>query len=262
MARKLFAMAISGWVLTRETFNAKEAGVCMVIDGMGDSLFRSSGKSTAFEVPKSLSQSIESYIERQIISGQLRSGLRLVPEDIAMQMKVSKSPVREALLRLQREGLITYTPRVGFFVADIDIEDIEEIYPIRAALNVLRIRLAMEKEYEKGFIEKLEEIVSDMERRAKNSEIIEYFYLNLKFYNCLSDQCQNHRLKTIIDQLGKEVLRFQRKSLTEESRLKGSLQWHQKLLHALQERDIEEASMISEKMVYDGLKALRVLLGK
>ena len=77
-----------------------------------------------------------------ILSGQLAPGARIVEADIARQMAISRSPVREAVRKLEREGLVEYVPRRGTVVVGLSRDDVEDAYSLRAHLEAYAARLA------------------------------------------------------------------------------------------------------------------------
>src|SRR3990172_4007233 len=85
------------------------------------------GEQLPFNVPESLSKMAERYLEAEIVEGRLPAGTRLNPEEIAKRLNISKSPVREAMILLQREGLVKGKPRSIFVVSEINLADLEEI---------------------------------------------------------------------------------------------------------------------------------------
>jgi DNA-binding GntR family transcriptional regulator len=211
-------------------------------------------------VPESLSQSIARFLEEKIIEGKMAAGTRLVPEEIAESFKVSKSPVREALLNLQKEGLVTNVPRVGFFVADISMEDIDEIYPIRSALISLTIKIIIEREYEPNFIKTLENYLAKMQKCVQRENLEGYYRLNLQLYNYYSEACLNCRLNAITHQLGKQVLRFRRLGMTPPGRIQRSLELNRDLVNAIKNKNSVESTWIVEQIISEGAVALRTLL--
>ena len=84
-------------------------------------------------------------IRQAIISGQFPAGMRLMELQLAEEMGVSRTPVREAIRKMELEGLVVMIPRRGAYVADISIKDINEVYEIRTALDVLAAGLAAER---------------------------------------------------------------------------------------------------------------------
>jgi len=88
----------------------------------------------------SASERVEQYIRQSIYTGALKPRERVIEENIATQLDCSRGPVREALLRLERDGLIVTVPRRGTFIHDISAESIEVIFSIRGKLEALCVR--------------------------------------------------------------------------------------------------------------------------
>src|SRR5947199_5295065 len=92
----------------------------------------------------SASQRVEHHIKKAIYSGALRPRERIIEEDIASRLKCSRGPVREALLRLERDGLVVTIPRRGTFIHDISAESIDVVFQIRGKLEGLCVRYMRE----------------------------------------------------------------------------------------------------------------------
>jgi DNA-binding GntR family transcriptional regulator len=82
-------------------------------------------------------------LREAIVTGELRPGERVVQEDVAERIGVSLAPVREALLVLEQEGQMTYRPRRGYFVTELNTKDLEEIYALRQVLEGMAARSAV-----------------------------------------------------------------------------------------------------------------------
>ncbi|HWH93867.1 MAG TPA: GntR family transcriptional regulator [Baekduia sp.] len=94
-------------------------------------------------VPGTAQQHAVESLRRLIVSGELKPGQRVNQEDIAEQVGLSVAPVREALRVLEQEGQVTYLPRRGYFVTELRIADLEEIYQLRAVLESRAARHAL-----------------------------------------------------------------------------------------------------------------------
>ena len=218
------------------------------------------GEEALFKPPKTLSQTIVQYLEKEIIEGKLSAGTRLFPDELSSRLNVSKSPIREALLYLERDGLIVNKARVGFFVAYIKIEDIEEIYPIRAVLLGLAFTSIIKEGFETDFIPELEKMLEEMKQCAQQDDVKRYFYTHLRFHNYILNYCPNRRVGNMLDPLGKQVLRFRFMSMSYPGHIKRSLEGHIRLVNALKNRDIEGVRRISEDIVFKALDVLRKVL--
>jgi DNA-binding GntR family transcriptional regulator len=83
------------------------------------------------------------WLREAIVRGDLRPGQRVIQEDVAERIGVSVAPVREALRVLEQEGQVTYRPRRGYFVTELRVEDLEEIYGLRQLLEEHAVRQAL-----------------------------------------------------------------------------------------------------------------------
>src|ERR1700760_2641682 len=90
------------------------------------------------------SKRVETFLRKAIHGGKLRPRQRIIEEDLARELQVSRGPVREALLRLERDGLVVTTSRRGTFIRDISLAEIEVIFRMRAKLESLCARYMRE----------------------------------------------------------------------------------------------------------------------
>lgn len=102
-------------------------------------------KSSRKTSPVSTSEKVENFIRSAIYEGRLKPRERIIEDDIARQLGCSRGPLREAVLRLERDGLIVITPRRGTFIRDISPEDIEVLFSIRGKLEGLCVRYMREQ---------------------------------------------------------------------------------------------------------------------
>ena len=93
-----------------------------------------------FDGHKPIREKVFLSLREAILKGYLKSGERLVEKELAEKMGVSRTPIREALRKLDLEGLVLYTPRKGVIVAGVSAKDALEIYPVRAVLEGLAAR--------------------------------------------------------------------------------------------------------------------------
>ena len=106
----------------------------------------------------SVNAAVYSALKEQITSGRLRPGVKLIHQDLAERLNVSRTPVREALERLYQEGLATRLPRRGFYVAEIDETEARELYELREALEVFALRRALARGIPRARLRELDAI--------------------------------------------------------------------------------------------------------
>jgi DNA-binding GntR family transcriptional regulator len=138
-------------------------------------------------------------VRHAILTGELRPGDLLREQDLAGRLGVSKTPVREALRQLEREGLAASAPHRGVVVVGLSLREVREIYEMRSALEPLAAFLAAGRVTEAGAArlrEDLERMVGAAE--VKNHEALRL--LNVRFHATLYDLCGNARLRsTLVD---------------------------------------------------------------
>ena len=93
--------------------------------------------------PGTMQEHALEWLRRAIVAGELRPGERVGQDEVAERIGVSIVPVREALRVLEQEGQLTYIPRRGYFVVDLRVEDLEEIYALREVLESRAVRQAL-----------------------------------------------------------------------------------------------------------------------
>ena len=208
-------------------------------------------------IPLTLAATIGRYIEGEIIEGRLESGAKLSPEEIAQNFEVSKIPVREALMALKEEGLVSLKPRMGFFVAVINLEDIEQIYAIRTVLYPFVFKTILENGFEQDLLKNAKRILNMMKERVEAGDVEGYF----SHVNQLSDLylgiCPNVHLVKIINNLGKKILRMRFMSLSKIQYIKDSLSLHMKVFNAFKRKDVDKTVKNAEAIIIRGLDVLR-----
>ncbi|WP_434512885.1 GntR family transcriptional regulator [Desulfitobacterium sp. AusDCA] len=92
-----------------------------------------------------LSEIVVSYVKNKILTGELKSGDRLVETDISEELEISRAPIREALRELNMRGILSFSPKKGSQILNLDYKDIEEIFSIRIPLEMQVLTLIFEK---------------------------------------------------------------------------------------------------------------------
>lgn len=141
-------------------------------------------------------------IRKEILNGNLKKGERLIQEEWADKLKVSRMPVREAFAKLQEERLVEIIPHKGTVVTPITQDDIEEIYQTRALLEGLAVEKSLPY-LKSSELEELEKILVQMENlKISDDTNEEYIQLNNSFHEILLNDCPWPRLKKTVENLG------------------------------------------------------------
>lgn len=175
-------------------------------------------------------------IKFQIIRGNLRPGTRLLEEELAKAMSISRAPIREAFNRLEKEGFVTILPRKGAVVSNITTETIEDIFEIRETLE----SLAVKKSLGKIFIDELEKVGDNFKEfinKSENAENrIQYLVLDKKFHDLLSQNCGNKKLIELLANL-QEQIHWLRNISLKRTTFSGSVREHLAIIEALKGND-------------------------
>lgn len=144
---------------------------------------------------------VTSKLREVILSGEFEPGERLVQEEWAEKLGVSRMPIREALQQLEVEGLVKIEPRRGAIVTPISTEDIKEIYFLRSLLEGEAVKMSLSNLTEEDVIQ-LESLYNEMIALEKNDLDVQTFTeLNKQFHKIMRSRCEWRRIHQIIDAL-------------------------------------------------------------
>lgn len=160
----------------------------------------------------SMSEQVYENIKKDILENRLKPGEKLVEENLARENNVSRTPVREALKQLDQDGLITYFPRRGYFVSQISMKDMQELYDVREVLEGLAIKRICLDIDEKG-IKTLENIISSMDIAIVNNDYTAMERLHSKWTEATLEMTNNDLLKSYLMAVTKNLSRLRKISL-------------------------------------------------
>jgi DNA-binding GntR family transcriptional regulator len=179
-------------------------------------------------------------LRNAIMTRRFLPGERLMETELADEMGISRTPIREAVRRLETDGYVVIVPRRGSYVADISMKDIIDVFEIRTALE----KLAAEKAAERATEEELEDLrqaVSDMSD-AGNGDLLATVDSDARFHSLIYQMSKNDRLVGLIHDLREQIRRFRSTTLSDPGRLKLAVREHRKVLEAIVSRDPEKAA--------------------
>jgi len=179
-------------------------------------------------------------LRRMIFSNELQPGERLVQDELAVRLKVSRTPVREAIRQLETEGLVTILPYKGATVTKVTIKEIREIYQVRIALQSHATRLAIANLQEED-IEKLDELVVEMHDTDLANNPERSLLINRKFYEYFYSLAKQDRLFDLIMQYLDLARRYRQQHFYEGGQTVIASRYHEKLMDYLHKRDTEKA---------------------
>jgi DNA-binding GntR family transcriptional regulator len=191
----------------------------------------------------SKSKKIYNIIIKEIVTGKIFPGQRLIERELIEKYGMSKTPIREALHKLEENGIVTYELNRGFSVVKISHCDAEEIYELREVLEGLAAKKVVEKldspiTQDKNIIENFRL----SEECLKNNDIQKYSILDMEFHNLLADMSGNYRLKNTLDKLYYQAKLLLSTSLYLQGRdISISFNEHKDIVKAISNKDIVNA---------------------
>jgi len=176
----------------------------------------------------------------QIYHHELTPGEPIDEMALCERYGISRTPLREALKVLSSEGLIELIPRRGSFVRSMDIEELNELFPVMAVLEGLCAREAVEKCKPKD-LKQLEQMHEKLEDFVKQGNIDAYYEQNFVFHQAVQDLSGNKWLQRVIGDLRKVLRLARHMQLTIPGRLEQSLEEHRQIMQAFTQQDPELA---------------------
>ena len=191
-----------------------------------------------------------------ILTGEYGPDERLIEEQLAERLGVSRTPIRQALTMLEAEGLVEIAPNRGATVCSFTIEDVWDIYDLRAVLEGHAARRAAGR-IEKGELERLRELDGEMEGLPgrfddHEEEIRTLVALNQEFHGTIVEASRNRRLEHLINRTVELPLMFKAFFWYSPQERTISNQYHRQILEALEKGDADRAEIIMREHVYEG----------
>jgi len=178
-----------------------------------------------------------------ILRGTYEPGRRLSELELANQLGVSRTPVREALRALEKDGLVQRIPGRGIAVVEVTTEDVEEIYTIKSILEGAAVRLACQRVTDKD-IERLHGFTREMEELAEKEDIRGYAKVSHEFHAYLIHASRSPRLSDLYTLIDTPIQRLRVYALTQPGRALTSVREHRAIIDAIARRDADQAERL------------------
>jgi DNA-binding GntR family transcriptional regulator len=202
-------------------------------------------------IPANLTQQAYGLIRDEILRGKLSRKQRLTEDYFAQQFQISKSPIREALNRLEAEGLITIVPRKGAFLRDFSVRDVEEIYALREILESAVIRGL---EIDPKTVQQLRAALERAKECIRTNNKSGYISADAEFHTILAGANKNSRLRAILESMHNQLLILRHRTFELSGRT--SVVQHGHILQALiaGNRELAAKRMVAHiRVVREGL---------
>ncbi len=203
----------------------------------------------------SLTSQVFHKLEREILEGVLKPGESLTELKISHELGVSRTPVREALLQLEQEGLVKITRNKGAYVIGISEKDIHDIYTMRMRIEGLASRWAAERISEKE-LKKLSEIVELEMFYAAKGDIVNSRNLDTSFHSVLYAASGSNPLRNTLKAFHNYIGRAREISFSSGDRASVAAKEHFEILNAISSRDGDKAEELTILHIQNALKNL------
>lgn len=197
---------------------------------------------------KPLRDVIFESLREAIINGDLKPGERLLEIHLANKMGVSRTPVREAVRKLELEGFVTMIPRRGAMVADLSTKQIKEVLEIRASLDGLAAELACERITEDK-LQQLKDIQQSFIVSVEKENIQNAIKRDVEFHERIYEAAHNDRLLSIVNNLREQMQRFRVMYIRDIRALKSLIDEHEEIINAIERKDKESARIAAQQHI-------------
>lgn len=197
---------------------------------------------------KPLREIVFESIREAILDGRLKPGERVMEVQLAEKLGVSRTPVREAIRKLELEGLLVMEPRKGAYVADVSLKDVIDVLEVRSSLEGLAASLAATRADEEE-IELLKEKAIQFKECIDKNDVQGMIIRDSEFHEVILGAAKNKKLTSIIEGLREQVQRFRVTYFTEYNMTSNLVKEHQNVLNAIQSRDPAKASEHAQKHI-------------
>ncbi|MEG2481699.1 MAG: GntR family transcriptional regulator [Clostridia bacterium] len=187
-------------------------------------------------------------LKRAIVMGEIPAGTRIVETEYAERMHISRTPLREALRKLERDGLVEYVPRRGVVVRAFTIDDVKEIYTIRNALEMLTLPAIVQNATAED-IASLREKLRAMDGFDQNNDIASLSPLARAFHAQLTAISGLPRILRVIEGQDQYINRFSAVSIARETRRRAAREEHYRLVEYVEARDLESFEALMQKHI-------------
>ncbi|HHW00916.1 MAG TPA: GntR family transcriptional regulator [Clostridiaceae bacterium] len=195
-----------------------------------------------------LREVIFNTLRQAIILGELKPGERLMEVHLAEKMGVSRTPVREAIRKLELEGLVNMVPRKGAHVADLSVKDIMDVLEVRACLDGLATSLAANR-ITQDEIKELKNIHTQFINYIEKDNLQGSIKKDVEFHDVIYRSSRNERLIQITSNLREQVQRFRVIYLKDYSNTRDIINEHNEIIDALIAKDPSKAQEVAQKHI-------------
>lgn len=217
---------------------------------------------TGMRKPIALNEWTYSHIKERILNLDFKPGEKINIDEFVEKLGISRTPIRDALLRLSNENLIDVKPRVGYFVSQITEQDIRDIFEIRQIIETRAIKSVIENLPDSEILS-IQNLILDCQSEIEKSGDLHHFVeVDIQFHTLIHRQMENRLLSKFMQDMNDLTYRIRVISLQSEENIKLSINEHLKVVKALLERDqIEAENCIVDHLVKTTERMISIVRG-
>lgn len=202
-------------------------------------------------------------LRQQILTGEMKPGERLMEIHLANKLGVSRTPIREAIRKLELEGLVVMIPRRGAEVAQITWKSLKDVLEVRRALDVLAIELACDR-MRQDELGELYQACNDFKEATKSGDLRKIAEEDVKLHDIIVQSTRNDRLIQLVSNLAEQMYRFRFELIKDPSQYERLIQEHNDMYESILRKDKVTAARIVTRHVTNQEDAItrQLQLGK
>lgn len=182
-------------------------------------------------------------LRQAILRGELKPGDRLMEIQLANKLGVSRTPIREAIRKLELEGLVLMIPRKGAEVAEITEKSLRDVLEVRRALEELAVQLACEK-ITKEEIRELERVAKEFQQVVNSSDITEIAEVDVCFHDIIYTATDNQKLIQLLNNLREQMYRYRVEYLKRDGVFPQLIAEHEAIIRHIENNEKEKATEV------------------
>lgn len=179
-------------------------------------------------------------LRKAILTGELKPGERLMEIHLANQLGVSRTPIREAIRKLELEGLVTMIPRRGAEVAQITEKSLRDVLEVRRALDALCVELACDR-ISVEETERLKRACDEFEHATRTGDVTTIAAADVALHDIIVQATRNQRLIQLINNLSEQMYRYRFEYIKDESRHDNLVEEHRMIYESILHKNKEKA---------------------
>ena len=194
-------------------------------------------------------------LRQAILRGELKQGERLMEIQLANKLGVSRTPIREAIRKLELEGLVLMIPRKGAEVAEITEKSLRDVLEVRRALEELSVQLACEK-ITKEEIRELERVAKEFQQVVKSSDITEIAEVDVRFHDIIYTATDNQKLIQLLNNLREQMYRYRVEYLKRDGVFPQLIAEHEAIIRHIENNEKEKATEVMCRHIDNQVEAV------